>query len=76
MSGRGVPQDDALAFNWMKASSATGCRLKSFWIATANSTIANLAATLATTEVEDQSGKPADEFRCDLILTIGDKLSE
>jgi hypothetical protein len=26
--------------------------------------------------VEDQSGKPADEFRCDLILTIGDKLSE
>ena len=25
---------------------------------------------------EDQSGKPADEFRCDLILTIGDKLSE
>ena len=26
--------------------------------------------------VEDQNGKATDEFRCDLILTIGDKLSE
>ena len=26
--------------------------------------------------VEDQSGKAADEFRCDLFLTIGDSLSE
>jgi hypothetical protein len=26
--------------------------------------------------VEDPSGKPADEFRCDLILAIGDILSE
>ena len=26
--------------------------------------------------VEDQSGKAADDFRCDLFLTIGDKLSE
>ena len=26
--------------------------------------------------VEDQSGKAADEFRCDLILTIGDTLGE
>ena len=26
--------------------------------------------------VEDPSGKTADEFRCDLILTIGDVLSE
>jgi hypothetical protein len=26
--------------------------------------------------VEDPSGKAADEFRCDLILTIGDILSE
>src|SRR6516165_651711 len=26
--------------------------------------------------VEDQSGKVADDFRCDLILSIGDKLSE
>jgi hypothetical protein len=26
--------------------------------------------------LEDQSGKVADEFRCDLILTIGDKLSD
>jgi hypothetical protein len=26
--------------------------------------------------VEDQSGKTADEFRCDLIMPIGDLLSE
>jgi hypothetical protein len=26
--------------------------------------------------VEDQNGKATDEFRCDLILTIGDKLSD
>ena len=26
--------------------------------------------------VEDQSGKVADDFRCDLILSIGDTLSE
>jgi hypothetical protein len=26
--------------------------------------------------VEDQSGKTADEFRCDLIITIGDALSD
>jgi len=26
--------------------------------------------------VEDQSGKAADEFRCDLIMTIGDALSD
>ena len=26
--------------------------------------------------VEDQNGKATDEFRCDLMLTIGDKLSE
>ena len=26
--------------------------------------------------VEDQSGKAADEFRCDLIMTIGDVLSD
>ena len=26
--------------------------------------------------VEDQGGKAADEFRCDLILTIGDTLGE
>ena len=26
--------------------------------------------------VEDQGGKAADEFRCDLILAIGDTLSE
>ena len=26
--------------------------------------------------VEDQSGKAADDFRCDLILSIGDTLSE
>ena len=26
--------------------------------------------------IEDSNGKPADEFRCDLILGIGDVLSE
>ena len=26
--------------------------------------------------VEDQNGKAADDFRCDLLLTIGDALSE
>jgi hypothetical protein len=26
--------------------------------------------------VEDQSGKAADEFRCDLIMTVGDGLSD
>jgi hypothetical protein len=26
--------------------------------------------------VEDPSGKTADEFRCDLIMTIGDELSD
>ena len=26
--------------------------------------------------IEDQSGKPADEFRCDLIMNIGDALRE
>ena len=26
--------------------------------------------------VEDQSGKAADDFRCDLIMTIGDALSD
>jgi hypothetical protein len=26
--------------------------------------------------IEDQSGKTADEFRCDLIMTIGDVLSD
>jgi hypothetical protein len=26
--------------------------------------------------IEDPSGKPSDDFRCDLILTIGDALSE
>ena len=26
--------------------------------------------------VEDQNGKATDEFRCDLMLTIGDKLSD
>jgi hypothetical protein len=27
-------------------------------------------------QVEDASGKTADDFRCDLIMTIGDALSE
>jgi len=27
-------------------------------------------------KVEDQSGKAADDFRCDLIMTIGDALSD
>jgi hypothetical protein len=27
-------------------------------------------------QVEDQGGKAADDFRCDLFLTIGDTLSE
>jgi len=27
-------------------------------------------------QIEDQSGKAADDFRCDLIMTIGDVLSE
>lgn len=26
--------------------------------------------------VEDQSGKPADEFRCELVIAIGDALGE
>ena len=27
-------------------------------------------------QVEDQTGKAADDFRCDLIMTIGDALSD
>jgi len=26
--------------------------------------------------VQDRNGKPADDFRCDLILSIGDSLSD
>ena len=41
---------------------ATRSRLRSFWIATANSTIDNLATTLATTESKIRVANPQTNF--------------